>query len=66
MHVLVKVGVDQSTALGEELVEVRHGDSVCIDIADLKLTLGKCALRRLSQLLGLGQNKRLLLGLHKR
>ena len=66
MHVLVKVGVDQSTALGEELVEVRHCDSVCVDVADLELTLGECALRRLGHFLGLGQNKRLLLGLHKR
>ena len=39
VHVLVEIGIDQDTALGEEFVEIGAGHRVGVDIADFKFAL---------------------------
>ena len=57
-HILVEIGVYQDAALRKELIEVRNGHSVRIDVADLELALSESTLGRLLLLV---EGQRLLL-----
>ena len=57
-HILVEIGVYQDAALREELIEVRNGHSVSIDVANLELALSESTLGRLLLLV---EGQRLLL-----
>ena len=57
-HILVEIGVYQDAALRKELIEVRNGHSVRIDVANLELALSESTLGRLLLLV---EGQRLLL-----
>ena len=57
-HVLVEIGIYQDAALREQLIEVRNGHSVRIDVANLELALSESTLGRLLLLV---EGQRLLL-----